>query len=268
MFSLPFRPIASLCLLLAGLLVTPAAHAAELITVALTGPSTGSGTARTYTVTVGQVKLQVRVTAWSTAGTSNSSTVKNGTINVYTNGLGVTSTGESTSSPHHTADNLTQSDFLIFQFNQPVELETARLTTYNMGSGRFDGDLTYAVGSNPTNWTTNPLPNTTTYAQLATIFGNSFTASNVASTSSQTTSTRLLNPTNNVGNMWLIGASFKNPAENCGRNTNQLCLDGFKLSQITVRTAVPEPASWLMMILGFGFIGHSLRRRKVMAAIA
>lgn len=32
--------------------------------------------------------------------------------------------------------------------------------------------------------------------------------------------------------------------------------------------AVPEPASWLMMIVGFGFVGHSLRRRRNRAIAA
>lgn len=32
--------------------------------------------------------------------------------------------------------------------------------------------------------------------------------------------------------------------------------------------AVPEPASWLMMIIGFGFIGHGLRRKRNRAVSA
>ena len=32
--------------------------------------------------------------------------------------------------------------------------------------------------------------------------------------------------------------------------------------------AVPEPASWLMMIIGFGFIGHGLRRKRSRAVSA
>jgi hypothetical protein len=33
-------------------------------------------------------------------------------------------------------------------------------------------------------------------------------------------------------------------------------------------TAVPEPATWAMMILGFGTVGYLIRRRRVSAAIA
>lgn len=34
----------------------------------------------------------------------------------------------------------------------------------------------------------------------------------------------------------------------------------------SVPTAVPEPATWLMMIVGFGFVGFSTRRRKSVVA--
>ncbi|MBA3895889.1 MAG: PEPxxWA-CTERM sorting domain-containing protein [Sphingomonadaceae bacterium] len=38
-------------------------------------------------------------------------------------------------------------------------------------------------------------------------------------------------------------------------------------SQIFI-TAVPEPASWAMMIAGFGMAGVALRRRRALAAVA
>jgi choice-of-anchor A domain-containing protein len=33
-----------------------------------------------------------------------------------------------------------------------------------------------------------------------------------------------------------------------------------------IRDAVPEPATWAMMIMGFGAIGHVIRRRRALAA--
>jgi PEP-CTERM motif len=30
----------------------------------------------------------------------------------------------------------------------------------------------------------------------------------------------------------------------------------------TATAAVPEPATWMMMILGFGFVGAAVRRRR------
>lgn len=35
-----------------------------------------------------------------------------------------------------------------------------------------------------------------------------------------------------------------------------------------VSSAVPEPASWAMMIIGFGAVGYALRRRRRIAALA
>lgn len=41
-----------------------------------------------------------------------------------------------------------------------------------------------------------------------------------------------------------------------------------KLAGAAGTGAVPEPASWLMMIVGFGFVGHGLRRRRNRAIAA
>ncbi len=251
------------CAMLASAFVSAsAAQASTVITFPMNSSGTGNSAGRVYTVTVGSTTVKVRVTAWSTTTTLATGTVEKGAVQVYANGLGASSVGESTGSPHHTIDNLVKKDFLILQFDQLVELEAAKFTTYNMGSTRYDGDATVAFGTTNSSWLTDPLANTSTYAQLAALFGNSFAASNVNSTSGQTANTRLLNSGNQTGNIWLIGAAFSNPAENCGAGQNQLCLDGFKLSNIKVQTAVPEPATWMMMILGFGLIGAALRRRN------
>jgi hypothetical protein len=38
--------------------------------------------------------------------------------------------------------------------------------------------------------------------------------------------------------------------------------------EFVVGNAVPEPASWAMMVAGFGIVGYQMRRRKAMASIA
>jgi len=43
---------------------------------------------------------------------------------------------------------------------------------------------------------------------------------------------------------------------------NSFTKDSFRLSGVTVDSAVPEPATWLMMILGFGAVGATMRRRS------
>ncbi|MBN9507358.1 MAG: PEP-CTERM sorting domain-containing protein [Altererythrobacter sp.] len=63
---------------------------------------------------------------------------------------------------------------------------------------------------------------------------------------------RSINSGSNVGNLWLIGAKFD--------NSN----DGFKLESLkfTSVPAVPEPSTWLMMILGFGLVGGVMRSKR------
>jgi len=42
-------------------------------------------------------------------------------------------------------------------------------------------------------------------------------------------------------------------------------IDGSTVSGLTCQP-LPEPASWAMMLLGFGFIGSAIRRRRPLAA--
>lgn len=239
-------------------------HASTVVNFPMTSNGSFSNGGQVFNVAVGSITVKVRVTAWSTAGTSNLSEVKKGTVQAYSNGLGVTSFGELGSSPSHTIDNKGNKDFLIFQFDQPVELNSAKFTTYNMGSSLTDGDATIAYGNTATNWNNDLLAGTSTYSQLSLVFGNSFEASNVAAKSNQTSLIRQLNDGNKIGNSWLIGSAFVNPnMDGCKSWSSNTCFDGFKLSNISVIAgAVPEPSSWLMMIMGFGFVGYSLRRRR------
>jgi hypothetical protein len=45
-------------------------------------------------------------------------------------------------------------------------------------------------------------------------------------------------------------------------------LTEFWIDDLQIGTAVPEPSSWAMLILGFGVAGGALRRRKRLVAIA
>lgn len=241
--------------------VSSPSHASTVFNFPMTSGG-GTGTdSKVFNVTVGTITVKVRVTAWSMAGISGETGVTKGGVNVYANGLGVTSTLESSGSPHHTTDNRTNRDFLIFQFDQPVELESAKFTAYNMGSNRTDGDATIARGTS-SNWMVDPLASTSTYAQFATLFSNGFQSSNVKS-NDPSVSIRTLNPLNMRANTWLIGAAFVNPNEDCksGSKNKQPCLDGFKLSQVSVLSAVPEPSTWMMMLIGFGFVGFAMRQK-------
>lgn len=260
----------SCALVAASALLAPAAQAADIITFPLTSGATNVSGGKNYTATVNGKTVNVRVTAWST----DMATVKSGTVNSYTNGLGVTSTGESTGSPHHTIDNNVNRDFLIFQFDQAVKLLSGKLTTYNFSGQRHDSDVTVGYGTTNISWNAGLGLNNATFAALDTMFTGPFVTINNASTSGQTANTTMFNPAGNAGNIWLIGAAFWNPAENCKTWTygtaNKPCTDGFKLSQLKLETVsmVPEPGTWAMMIVGFGLIGGALRLRRRGDALA
>ncbi|WP_443969552.1 PEPxxWA-CTERM sorting domain-containing protein [Sphingobium sp. CR28] len=62
----------------------------------------------------------------------------------------------------------------------------------------------------------------------------------------------------------LIGDTLFDVSTNDG-----LAIDDFTLkASLTPTGAVPEPASWAMMIAGFGFVGSALRRRKAAISFA
>ena len=51
-------------------------------------------------------------------------------------------------------------------------------------------------------------------------------------------------------------------------DVNALSGNDFGLDAISVTAAVPEPATWLMMILGFGFVGSVMRRNRSKTIVA
>lgn len=52
----------------------------------------------------------------------------------------------------------------------------------------------------------------------------------------------------------------------CGGGVEEIKSSGTFITDKVTITAVPEPATWVMMIVGFGFAGAALRRRRSMAA--
>jgi type VI secretion system secreted protein Hcp len=70
----------------------------------------------------------------------------------------------------------------------------------------------------------------------------------------------------NKGGTW-AEASYRIPpnATFASFSGNPMAFEGLRMA-MSPAVAVPEPASWLMMIIGFGFVGHSLRRRRSRAS--
>ncbi|GAA3714746.1 hypothetical protein GCM10022268_24310 [Sphingomonas cynarae] len=183
------------------------------------------------------------------------SAVKATTLAAYTVGLGDLGAGESTDNATHTIDNQINDDFLLLEFSEAVTLGSINLNAYALdGTGR-DSDALIAWGMkagpiNPTGLDSNGL--------------NALFAGSQESLGNGTSGIRTLNLSGKQGNLWMIGASQLNADG---------ITDGFKLAGLTVTTAVaavPEPATWAMMFVGFAMVGAAARyrRRSTTAIIA
>jgi hypothetical protein len=187
--------------------------------------------------------VSMRASAWSIGGLTF---VDDESLGAWPEGLGVISGALDNS---HTVDNFGRLDFLVLQFDQAVALGEA---TFNTGwNGMKDTDATIGYANFSTPFNAQPdmdndlalfaLKDFSLYTSEATKLGDS---------------TRSVNPNGAVGNTWLIGASFI---------PKDKFFDSFKLGGITYQVqtpAVPEPATWMMFLLGFGAIGTMVRSSR------
>lgn len=246
-------------LALSAAVSVPSAQAATYVFGLTGGSSSSSGThgnARTFSATSGGTTLNMRVTGWSLTSPSQAGVVQDSFLGFFSTGLGVTSGDETGSGSTHTADNQNRYDFFILQFDKAVSLVSGTFTPYSLGNS-LDTDATVGFGTTNTPWNSQPALDNQSFATLSGVFNGGFSTL----TGGGTTNTRLLNPAANVGNIWLVGAAFNNAD---GK------IDAFKFSNLTVSgsSAVPEPATWAMMIMGFGLVGASMRRRNVRTSVS
>lgn len=182
-------------------------------------------------------------------------------------GLGVTNNneGDGGSDNSHTVDNRSGNDFILLVFDRMVNLSGAVLNPYKIGSGGSastdnDAFVSYATlsGAYGMDLSTISLGNT-----VFTDLNNN--GKNVQGSGSSSLTNLMTGAT--AGNVWVIGAARSGAAGYVNDGW-----DGFKVGSVVVANAVPEPATWAMMISGFGVIGASMRRRRRMtvtfAAIA
>ena len=214
------------------------------------------GNARFFSATSAQLgTYNVRATAWSLEKVNNVWYIRDSKLMVYDNGLGVISGDDGDgSSNRHTIDNSVRKDFIVLQFDRNVKLTNIKFTTYSVLGGTADSDATIMVGDTSLAYTaslTSSL-NDKNMSVLSTMFAKG----SWDSLGTAAGGTRDINPNRLFGDIWLIGANFTNAD---GK------IDGFKLTNLAV---IPEPATWAMMIGGFGFVGAAARRRNATRAIA
>ncbi len=205
--------------------------------------STTYGNVRTYSKTTGTETLSMKATAWSM---STANTVSSAYLGSYSTGLGVINRNEGSGSGNtHTIDNQSGEDFILLQFSQAVTLTSTILNAYGVGTSLTDTDTTIAWGNLGGAWSQALNLSGQTEANLGKIFSGTV---NVAGNGTGTQKYSIVG----AGNLWLIGASNVN----ADRIT-----DGFKLASLTV-AAVPEPATWAMMLVGFGMVAAASRYRR------
>ncbi len=196
----------------------------------------------------------VRATAW-TLKTSDSK-VYASKLMVYDGGLGVISSLSNDDAGgadgKHQIDNHVNKDFVLLQFSRQVKLTGAVFNTYNL-SGTKDSDAIIRYGTTPAfDWQSDIGMAGKLKSQVEAMMPGSFT-SNTTSTGNRTAA---LNPQRFSGDVWLIGPAWSNPDSR---------VDAFKISQLAV---IPEPATWAMMIGGFGMVGGAVRRRARTSPLA
>ncbi|WP_174273545.1 PEPxxWA-CTERM sorting domain-containing protein [Sphingomonas bacterium] len=245
--------------------------------------------------------MTATVTAWNvTPQVSGNATVyklTQATLGYFQGGLGVTSTANdnlTTSSGScgvgacntHQLDNMGSTansksyDFLQITFSAPVTVGSVEFNAFGSANAALssntavlDDDFSYGKGTALVAGNNNA-----TLSTLAGLFQTNV-GSNAAYGGATNTSCQDLNgdgvcnnvftlsnansaTANSASSNWYIAASI---ADNYGGDG---IVDGFKLASVNVYAAVPEPASWSMMILGFGAIGAALRRRNRVGVLA
>lgn len=189
--------------------------------------------------------IRVQASGWS----YNGSELEQAWLGRYNNGLGVTDNGEGDGSNNrHAVDNRGQDNFILLVFDQAVNISDAILRPYAFTTAPADNDAAVSFANLDGLFTRPPsafLPDDPLFAALG---GNLW---NVSGNNTANFLTDLQSD-GRFGNVWLIGAATSNPDSRP---------DGFRLRSITV-TAVPEPGTWAMMLMGFGFVGAAIRRRQ------
>lgn len=222
--------------------LTAAAPAAAATFVFSGNAATSGGVGNSYSTSAGGIG--VTATAWS--GSTATATPAQAYLGRYGSGLGVTNVNEGAGGGNsHVTDNVGSFDFVALTFSQAVNLTGITRNGFAVGGNRAaDTDAWISFGEFN--------PSASVASQFPGFVSRGFEVASGAGFSTTGSATT-----------WLIGASRLATDRD----------DGFKLGAVTavvpVVGAVPEPATWMSMILGFGVVGGVMRRRtRVNFAIA
>jgi PEP-CTERM motif len=240
------------CARVASALSIAVAAPASAATFDLSSGGAVSGAIRSYTSTT-DATLKLQASGFSFVN----SALATATLGTYGEGLGITNSLEG-GAPAHTVDNYqatgTAFDFILLVFNKAVNISSATLSPFAVTTTAQDNDAFRSYGN-----LANAFQNAPVAVSLANVqsIANNASGANVAGQNTNSTGLTALNAPNAYANVWIVGAARS------GYNVIDSTADGFKLKGLTVTAqAVPEPATWGMMIGGMGIAGMALRRRR------
>jgi hypothetical protein len=221
----------------AAIFAAAPAYATDFSVGMTNGGKSGSSTdARIYSATNNGQTLNVKVTGWTDFGFFG---VGRSAVGSYgTDGLGITNAIESGAYGSHQADSYFGTDFFILQFDQAVKLTSAVFNTFDLYGS--------APGNTSTAWNG---------SLSADSLSKAFTGSAISYGNGSDGSRSLALGSTAIGNIWMISATAADAPK---------IYDAFKLAGVNASTvaAVPEPATWAMMLVGFAMVGAAARYRR------
>jgi len=204
-------------------------------------------------------QVSARLTAFTAVEGRGGWTIHEAALNRYADGLGVSNW----LLDEHSIDNKGSYDFVLFQFDRDVVVSGAKLVPFTIGKSK-DNDSTTGVGNSETPW--NSDLNITSFAAFDSLWNND-------GNGSRPYFVDFGNST--AGNLFFVGASQADFIDvtpgSKKKNPFDPDYDGFKISSLAVSTLppapIPEPATWGMMIAGFGMVGSMMRRRNAKVSV-
>jgi len=246
------RRLLAAILLVCGIAIP--AHASTVLDLGNTSGQANLGTTgpygnvRSYALTIAGQVVNVEATGWRLSG----STVTNAFLGAYSGwGLGVTNRSEGGSSPGHAVDDSNGLDFIALQFDQDViltQLGLKAVSSYDTDASIYFGNAPGAFGSGLGLHNTN-------VSVLNAMLDGGFTS--LGGTSSRTA---IFNAGNQASNLWIV-----TPYTGDGSSKTDLFKLRSALIALPQPPPVPEPATWVMMLLGFFATGAAMRHRPIRA---
>ncbi|WP_239018306.1 PEPxxWA-CTERM sorting domain-containing protein [Sphingomonas flavalba] len=229
----------------------------------LFGPVVGPvGNTAIFTGTANGTTISALASAWSaTRNADGSLTFASSRLVGGILGLGVLSEAEGAAGSFNgfgRMDNADQFDFILFQFDRDVTITSAVMNAGRVLNGLPDNESSVGAVTSAAPWNT-----VLDLSDPATFAGLSMTFNDIDGLIDPSPIVRTDVPFHlpgMAGNVWMIGATLNNQDIVTFGNGSTESFDAYYLARLTVNS-VPEPASWAMMLAGFGLVGAGMRRR-------